>query len=71
MCNLPGHCPNIVTSALLDTGANTLVISERFFRSLLHTPQLLEVCMQKVASASGANLGPIGQCDLTFRLGNK
>ena len=27
--------------------------------------------MLKVTSASGANLGPLGQCDLTFRLGNK
>ena len=27
--------------------------------------------MHKVTSASGANIGQIGQCNLTFRLGNK
>ena len=27
--------------------------------------------MHKVISTSGPNLGPIGQCDLTFRLGSK
>ena len=27
--------------------------------------------MNKVTSASGANIGQIDQCDLTFRLGNK
>ena len=42
-----------------------------FFRSLQQTPQLLKVRLHKVASANGANLGPVGQCDLTFRLGNK
>ena len=52
-------------------GANILVISERFFRSLPQTPQLLNDCMQKVTSVSGANLSPIGHCDLTFKLGNK
>ena len=47
------------------------VISEMFFRSLPQTPQLLKICMHNVTSGSGANLGLIGQCDLTFRLGNK
>ena len=36
---------NIITSALLDTGANILVILERFFRSVPQTPQLLKVCI--------------------------
>ena len=35
------------------------------------TPQLLKVGMHEATSASGANLGPIGQCGLIFRLGNK
>ena len=62
---------NIVTTALLDTGANISVVSEKFFRSLPQTPQLLKIHAHKVMSASGANLGPIDQCDLTFRLGKK
>ena len=62
---------NIITSTLLDTGPNISVISERFCMSLSQTPHLLKVHMHKVTSASGANLGPIGQHDLTFRLGNK
>ena len=62
---------NIITSPLLHTGANISVIPEKFFRSLPQTPQLLKVHIHKVTSASGANLGPIGQCDLTFRLAKK
>ena len=57
---------NVISSALLDT-----VISKKFFRSLPQTPQLLKVFLHKVPSAIGANLDPIGQCDLTFRFGNK
>ena len=33
--------------------------------------KILKVCTQKLMLAGRANLGPIGQCDLTFRLGNK
>ena len=44
---------------------------EKFFKSLPQTHKLLNVCTHKVTSASGANLGPLGQCDLTFRLRNK
>ena len=62
---------NLITIALLDTGANIPVVLEMFFKSLHQTPQLLKVCVHKVTSASGANLGLIGECDLTFRLGNK
>ena len=60
-----------MTTALLDRGANISAILEKFFRLLLQKPQLLKVCMQNIISASGANLGQIGQFDLTFRLGNK
>ena len=35
------------------------------------TPQLLNIHVHKVTPASGADLGPVGQCDLTFRLGNE
>ena len=62
---------NIVTTALLDTGANILVVLEKFFRSLSQTFQLFKEHMHKVTSASGATLGPIGLCDLTFMLGEK
>ena len=62
---------SIITTTLLDTGANISVVVERFLRLLLPIPQLLKVCMHKVISASVANLGLVGQCDLTFRLGKK
>ena len=52
-------------------GTNISVVSEKFFKSLPQTPQLLKVCIYKVMSASRANLGPVGQCDFIFRLGNK
>ena len=42
-----------------------------FFRSLLQTHQLLKQHTHKVKSASGTSIGPIDQCDLTFKLGNK
>ena len=61
----------LITTALLDTWANIPVVLKKFFRSLAQTPQLLKVYMHKVTSASGANLGPVGQCDIIFRLGNK
>ena len=60
---------NILTTGLLNTGANISVVWGKFFRPF--TAKLLKVCMHKVTSASGANLGPIAQCDLTSRLGNK
>ena len=60
----------LITTALLETGANISVVWEKF-NSLSQTPKLLKVSTHKVTSASGANLGPVGQCDLTFRLGNK
>ena len=43
----------------------------KVLRSLPHTPQLLKVHMNNITSTSGANLGPVGQYDLTFRLVNK
>ena len=62
---------NLVKIALLDSRANISVVLEKFSRSPPQTPQLLKICMHKVTSASEANLGPVGECDLTFRLGNK
>ena len=41
-----------------------------FLRSLPNAPQLLKVCTYKVMSTGGTTLGPIGQCDLKFILGN-
>ena len=62
---------NIVTTALLDTGANISVVPERFFRSLPQIFQLSKIHTHKFTLASGANLGPLGQCDVKFLLGNK
>ena len=62
---------NPVTSALLTQQENILVISEKFFRSLPHIPQLPKVPTHKVTPASGDTLGPIGECDLPFRLRSK
>ena len=58
------------TIALLDTGANTSVISKKF-KSLPQKPKLLKSHAHTVTSASGANLGSIGHCHLTFMFGNK
>ena len=59
------------TTALLGTRVNISVILQNFFDSLTQKPKLLKSPNQTVMSASGAHLGPIGQCHLTFRLGNK
>ena len=61
-----------MTTALLETwGKNIYNVLKKFFKSSPQTPQLLKVSTHKVTSASRANIGPVGQCDLTFRLGNK
>ena len=57
---------NLTTVPLLDTGTNISVILETIFKSLPQKPQLSKVHTHKVISGSGANLGPIGQCCLTF-----
>ena len=62
---------NLQTIALLDTGANIKAVSEKFFNSPPQKPKLSKVHTHKETSSSGASLGPIGQCDLTFQLGNK
>ena len=56
---------------LLDTGPNVSVISQNFFSFLPQKPKLLKSHTHTVTLASGANLGPIHQCHLTFKLGNK
>ena len=56
---------------LLDTGANISVVLEKYFTSLPQKPKLSKIHIHRVTSASGANFGPIGQCDLTFQLRNK
>ena len=40
------------------------------FQVITRNIPTVKICMHKVTLASGANLGPIGQCDLTFGLGN-
>ena len=62
---------NLTTKALLDTGANISVVSEKLFNSLPQKPKLSKVHKHKVTSARGNNLDPTGQCDLTFQLRNK
>ena len=54
-------------SALPDIGANISVILEKVFWSLFLMHHLFNICMHVLTSASRANLGAIGQCDLTFR----
>ena len=56
---------NLIITVLLDTEANISVVSDKLFKSLPQTPQLLKVHTHEVMAASGANLGPVGQCDLT------
>ena len=51
-------------------GTNISGVVEFFFKCLPQKPKLSKVYLPKVR-ASGANLGSIGQCDLTFQLGNK
>ena len=58
-----------MTTALLDTLANIKVVSEKFFKSLPQTPQLLKVHTH--IKSFRAYLGLVGQLDLTFRQGNK
>ena len=56
---------------MLDTGANMSVISKKFFNSLPQKLKLLKSNTCTVTSASGTDLGPIGQCYLTFKLSKK
>ena len=42
-----------------------------FFESLHLKPKLLKSNVNKIRSSSRADLGPIGYCHLTFRLGSK
>ena len=58
---------NFTTLVFLDTGTNTSSVLEKFFNSLPQKPKLCNTHTHKVTSASGANLGQIGQCDFTFR----
>ena len=56
----------LITIAVLDTGANISIVSIMFFNSLPKKTKLAKVNTHNVMSVSGANLGPIGQCDLSF-----
>ena len=58
-------------STLEDTGATVSVLSQKFFNSLPQNPKLLKLNACTVTSANDTDLGPIGQCYLPFRLGNK
>ena len=44
---------------------------QKSLKSLPHEPKLLKSHTYTVTSDSGANLGPISQCHLTFESGNK
>ena len=46
-------------------------MSQMFFNLLPQKPKLLKPNACTVTSAIGTDLGPIGQCYLTFNLGNK
>ena len=58
-------------TALFDTGANMSIISQKIFNSLPQKPKLLKLNTCAITSTSGTDLGPIGQCYLKFKLGNK
>ena len=57
--------------ALFDTDDNISVISQKLFKSLPLKPKMLMSNAYTVISASDTDLGLIGQCYLTFKLGNK
>ena len=57
--------------ALWDTGANLSVMLETFFQITTLKNQSYQKYTHKVKSGSGANLGPIRQCNLAFQFGSK
>ena len=59
------------TIILLDAGTNMSVFLQKFLESLPQKPKLLKSHTLPVTSVSGANLGPIVQCHLTFNLDKK
>ena len=59
------------TTALFDTSANILAILENMFDSLPQQPKLLISNTCTVMPANGTDLGLIGHCSLTFKLGKK
>ena len=62
---------DLTIMTLLDTGDNISVMLEKFFNALPQKPTSSQIHKCKITSASGANIGPIGQCSLTFQLENK
>ena len=59
------------STVLFETHVNVSVMSQKFFNTLPQKPKLLKPNACTVTLASGTDLGPIGQCNLTFRLWNK
>ena len=55
------------TTALFDTNDNLLVMSQNIFSPYHKKPKLLKSNLCRVMYASGTDLGPIGQCYLTFQ----
>ena len=56
---------------ILVTGKKYYLFQKSFLGHCCKHHSCCKICIHKVMSASGANLGPKGQCDLKFRLGNK
>ena len=56
------------TTALFDTGDSINAISSKFFKSLIQQFKVIPT-REKVVSADGDSLGPIGEVHLKFQLG--
>ena len=57
--------------ALFNSGASISVISKNFYTHLPYAVKLLKHDDTPIITASGSNLGPFGQCYLTFKLAKK
>ena len=71
------HMKHLMSYSPSTTSNNTAGYRSKYishftnFLSLPQKPKSLKLHSHKVTSACGANLGPVGHCHLTFRLGNK
>ena len=62
---------NLITAALLDTGANIISCFGKVLQVITANTSTIKSTDAKVYQLVGFIEGPLGKCDLTFRLGNK
>ena len=62
---------NNPSTVLFDSEASVPLISEEFYKHFSYAVKLLKHDDTIIVTASGSNLGPVGQCYLTFKLGKK